>query len=193
MDQNVSALLYLLLLFSAWMLIPLVPAWITYLITPDQKLGLAGPFQGLTLKSTGAFAAYLALLVVSYKLVVAGGLSIIGAMATPSVWTFKADVVAINEAGQPVAIPESVQAVDVAFKPDIHRLGKSKIVVRLPYHPDDWPFMTVTIPNFGGAEIDLNKMPGVDIDSFRKTVELHGPISVRQARGGGLGVPVTPH
>jgi hypothetical protein len=193
MDPNVSALLYLLLLFAAWMLVPLVPAWITYRITPDQKLGLHGPFQQLTWKATGAFAAYAFLLFISYQLIVTGGLSIVGAMSTPSVWTFKADVVAINEAGQPVALPENVQAVDVAFKPDLHHLGKSKMVIRLPYHPQDWPFMTVTIPNFGGAEVDLNKMAGVEVDTFKKTVQLHGPIAVRQARGGGLGLPVTPH
>jgi hypothetical protein len=187
MEQNAWALLYLLLLFGAWMLIPLLPAWITYQITPNQRLGLTGPFEQLTLRASGAFAAYLALLLISYKLVALGGLSIIGGMATPSVWTFKADIVAIDEKGSPVQIPDSVQALDVSFKPEIHQLGKSKILIRLPYNPENWPFMTVTIPNFGGAEIDLNTLSGVDLNYFKKTVELQGPIAVRQARGGGLG------
>jgi hypothetical protein len=188
MEPNVLALLYLLLLFSAWLLIPLIPAWITYRITPDQKVGLRGPLEKLTVRASGAFAAYFILLYFSHSLVATGGLPIIGGMATPSVWTFKADIVAIDEAGKPIQIPESIQALDVSFKPDIHQLGKSKILVRLPYNPENWPFLTVTIPNFGGAEIDLKTLSGVDLNHFKKTVELQGPITVRQARGGGLGV-----
>lgn len=190
MPQNAQALLYLLLLLAAWLLIPLLPAWVTYRITPAQKLGLGGPLAQLTLNASGAFAAYLALLLISYQFVATGGMSIVGAMATPSVWTFKADIIAVDENGHKVAIPDTVQGLDVSFKPLMHDLGKSRMLVRLPYNPGHWPFMTVTIPSFGGAEIDLNHLQGVHLDHFNKTVELDGPIAVRQARGGGLGVPL---
>jgi hypothetical protein len=189
MAQNAQALLYLLLLLAAWLLLPLLPAWITYRITPAQNLGLGGPLAQLTVRASGAFAAYLALVLVSYQLVATGGMSIVGAMATPSVWTFKADIVAIDESGRKVSIPDSVKELDVSFRPLMHDLGKSRLLVRLPYNPGQWPFMTVTIPGFGGAEIDLNRLQGVELDHFSKTVELDGPIPVRQARGGGLGVP----
>lgn len=170
MGANAIALMYLLLLLSTWLLVPLVPAWATYRITPDQRIAVSGPFQGFTWKMTGAAGVYVLLLFITYKLVVSGGLSIIGGMTAPAAWTFRADVVAINEAGQPVPIPETVHAVDVAFTPSIHRIGKSQIVIKLPYDPDDWPFVTVTIPQFGGAELDLSRMKGVDVDSFKKTV-----------------------
>jgi hypothetical protein len=189
MAQNAQALLYLLLLLAAWLLLPLLPAWITYRITPAQKLGLSGPLAQLTVRASGAFAAYLALLLVSYPVVAKGGMPIIGSMATPSVWTFKADIVAIDESGRQVSVPENVKELDVSFRPLMHDLGKSRLLVRLPYNPGKWPFMTVTIPGFGGAEIDLNRLPGVELDHFTKTVELEGPIPVRQARGGGLAVP----
>lgn len=189
MDANIQALLFLLLLFGAWLLIPLLPAWITYRITPNQRLGLGGPLSDLTIKATGAFAAYLILLLASYQLVVKGGLSIVGGMATPSVWTFKADVIAIGPDGSPQTIPDNVKGLDVVFKPELHLIGKSKIKIHLPQNPDNWPLLTITIPGFGGAEIDLNSQNGVELNHFKKTVELAGPITIRQAAGGGLGLP----
>ncbi|WP_143684901.1 hypothetical protein [Variovorax sp. KK3] len=190
MEANVQALFYLILLFVCWFGLPLIPAWATYRITPDQKLGLTGPFAQLTLRATGAFAAYLVLLLVSYKLVVNGGLSLVGSIATPSVWTFKADVLAIDDDGKAISLPDSVKGLDVAFKPDLHQLGRNKLLIKLPQNPDNWPFLTITIPNFGGAEIDLNKMNGVNFDHFKKTVELEKPITIRRAIGGGLGIPL---
>lgn len=188
MEQNTWALFYLLLLFSAWLLIPLFPAWITYRITPNQRLGLSGPLEGITVRASGAFAAYLALLLLSYKFIALSGISIIGGMASPSAWVFRADIVAIDEQGKRIRLPEDVDAVDVTFKPDLNRLGKSGVLIRLPYNPENWPSLTVTIPNFGGAEVDLSNLSNVQLDHFRKTAELQGPIIVRRARGGGLGV-----
>ena len=188
MEQNTWALFYLLLLFSAWLLIPLIPAWITYKITPDQRLGLSGPLQQITVRASGAFAAYLILLLLSHKFIALNGMSIIGGMASPSAWVFKADVVAIDEHGKRIQIPDDVQAVDVSFTPDLNRLGKSGVLIRLPYNPEDWPALTVTIPNFGGAEVDLSNLSNVQLDYFKKTAELQGPITVRKARGGGLGI-----
>jgi len=184
-----QALLFLLLLFAAWLLVPLLPAWITYRITPSQRLGLGGPFSGLTIKVTGAFAAYLILLLASYQLVVNGGLSIVGGMANPSVWTFKADIVAIGADGAPQSIPDNIKGLDVVFKPELHQIGKSKVRIRLPQNPENWPLLTITIPGFGGAEIDLNSLSGVELNHFKKTVEPAGPIIIRQATGGGLGLP----
>lgn len=191
MEQNSLALLYLLLLFGVWLLLPVIPAWLTYRITPNQTLGLKAPFDQITLSATGAFAAYFSLVLISYKFVAIGGMSLIGSMATPSAWVFKAEVLAIDENGNPARIPDNVQAVDVSFKPDLNRLGKSTILIRLPYNPDNWPFLTVTIPNFGGAEVDLTDLSKVSLDYFKKTAELEAPITVRKARGGGLGVPPT--
>ena len=188
MDPNTKAFFYLLLLFSSWLLIPLLPAWITYRITPNQRLGLSGPFEGVTVRAGGAFAAYLALLLLSYKFIALSGLSIIGGMALPSAWVFKADIVAIDEQGKRMQLPEEVHAGDITFKPGISQLGRSGVIIRLPYNPEDWPALTVTIPNFGGAEVDLSNLANVELDHFKKTAELQGPIIVRRARGGGAGV-----
>ena len=194
MDANLAALLALLLLFSCWLVVPLLPAWITYRITPDQSIGLKGPLEHVTVRAGGAFAAYLILLVLTYPLVIQGGMSVVGSMAVTPVWTIHADVIAIGPNGEQIDMPENVQAMTVSFKPDIHKIGKTQITVRMPYNPDDWPLLTLTIPEFGGAEVDLNRLPGAKVDHFKKVVEYDTPISVRPAVGGGLGISITsPH
>lgn len=188
MSEHLQALLLLLLLFVAWLGVPLLPAWVTYLITPNQRLGLTGPLEQLTVRASGAFAAYVVLLLLTYGLIVKGGLSIIGGMTSASVWTFEADVVAIDEAGQTIPIPETAKELDIAFKPNPHQLGKSKVRVRIPANPDNWPFLTVTVPDFGGAEVDLKKVSSSEINTFKKSIELEAPILVRRAVGGGVGI-----
>ena len=190
MDANLKALLSLLLMFSCWLVVPLLPAWITYRITPDQRIGLKGPMQQLTIRAGGAFAAYLILLVFSYPLVIDGGMTIVGGMTVTPVWTINADVIAIGPNGEQIDMPENVQAMTVSFKPDIHKIGKKHISVRMPYKPEEWPLLTLTIPEFGGAEVDLYRLPGAKVDYFRKVVDYDTPIPIRPAAGGGLGLRV---
>lgn len=79
-----------LLLFSGymiiWLMLPLIPAWLTYRITPDQDLGLRGPFQGMTLRTTGSFAAYLIITFVSAFFAWPMVNFLIGKEASSSLW-----------------------------------------------------------------------------------------------------------
>lgn len=53
-----GAVIYSFLLYVAYVLLPLVPAVVIFLLFPETEVGLKGPFQGLTINATGAFAAY---------------------------------------------------------------------------------------------------------------------------------------
>ena len=55
-DQSIVIWQYAL--NASWVLLPLVPAVLIYLIFPRTQVGLAGPFSGLTIRASGAFAAY---------------------------------------------------------------------------------------------------------------------------------------
>jgi hypothetical protein len=46
-----------------WLLVPVVPAVLIYRLVPDNKVAVTGPFKGLTLNMSGAFAAYFVLCV----------------------------------------------------------------------------------------------------------------------------------
>src|SRR5882762_8944238 len=64
MDKQIEAFTMFLVVTVVFTLIPIVPAWLTYRITPNQTIGLKGPLQGLTVRATGAFAAYLIVLMI---------------------------------------------------------------------------------------------------------------------------------
>jgi hypothetical protein len=41
-----------------WLLVPVIPALLIYWLVPDNKVAVSGPFQGLALNMSVAFAAY---------------------------------------------------------------------------------------------------------------------------------------
>ena len=180
-------LLFLLLLI-VWVSFPLLPAWLTFKITPNQTVGLKGPLQGLTVRTTGAFAAYLVIfLIVGTH--VQDGISIIGSVAHPA-WRVNANVRVLGPDDKPEQLlPE--QSIAVTFKPELHTTDNNRILLRIPYDRENWPLVRLQIPSFGGSEaIDLSRMKdsAMEINPFLKTAELKEPITVRRFEGGGFGL-----
>lgn len=64
-----SLQLYKILIFSAWFLIPLLPAFILYKFLPNNQVAVSGPFKGLKLDMAGAFAGYFVLILAAYFIV----------------------------------------------------------------------------------------------------------------------------
>lgn len=58
MSPELIALISSFVLYAVFVLLPMVPAIKIYQLFPDTKVGISGPLQGLTVKATGAFAAY---------------------------------------------------------------------------------------------------------------------------------------
>ncbi|MEY3107246.1 MAG: hypothetical protein RIT35_1424, partial [Pseudomonadota bacterium] len=63
MDANIAAVLLSCLLYSLYVLLPMIPSIVIYRLFPDTKVALSGPISNLTLKSTGAFSAYIVVVV----------------------------------------------------------------------------------------------------------------------------------
>src|SRR5437868_5110492 len=47
--------------YVLWVVLPLIPSILIFLIFPTATITAQGPFAGLTVRATGAFAAYLVL------------------------------------------------------------------------------------------------------------------------------------
>src|SRR5438128_2748780 len=97
-------------------LLPLIPAWITYRITPDQSLGAKGPLYGLSIRVTGAFTAYLIVLLVCMY-TSRPVLSMIGASVNPA-WVVKGRLLVHNTEGKDVTKEVQVRP-RVIFEPDL--------------------------------------------------------------------------
>lgn len=68
MDNN-SAVFYSFCLYILYVLLPLVPAILTFKLFPDTAVIITGPLQGLKVNATGAFAAYVVTVVLGFFLV----------------------------------------------------------------------------------------------------------------------------
>ncbi len=56
-------------LYTIFVLLPMVPAIKIYRLFPDTKVGISGPLQGLSVKATGAFAAYVVTALLGFFLI----------------------------------------------------------------------------------------------------------------------------
>src|SRR5262249_1973110 len=65
----VLIVLELLVLLGIWVALPLVPAILIYRYFPNTQVAASGPLAGLTVKASGAFAAYLVVFLLIFGLV----------------------------------------------------------------------------------------------------------------------------
>ena len=66
---TILIVLELLVLLGIWVALPLVPAILIYRYFPDTQVAASGPLAGLTVKASGAFAAYLVVFLLIFALV----------------------------------------------------------------------------------------------------------------------------
>jgi hypothetical protein len=171
--------LYLVLAMT-WILVPLIPAWITYRITPQQTLGLRGPLQGLTLNTSGAFAAYLIVLLVSTSAFERGS-DLVGSLARP-MWTLEANLVVKDRTGAERRLPSGPSPVKVTFTPDINSISTNRISLKLPGNMSDWPLVLFDIPDYGGTTLAFAELQDeMKIDHFLKKILLRKPIEILEA------------
>ena len=67
--QNEHAVLYSFALYVLYVLLPIVPAVVIFKLFPDTKVAVSGPLQKLTVKTSGAFGAYVATVALGFFLV----------------------------------------------------------------------------------------------------------------------------
>ncbi len=69
MSQQTAPIIYGLILYGLYVLLPLVPAVLIYKIFPDTKVGADGLLGNLKINATGAFAAYLIVVVIGFFII----------------------------------------------------------------------------------------------------------------------------
>lgn len=177
-------------LFLTWVLVPLIPAWITYRITPDQTLGLRGPFQGLTLNAGGAFAAYLIVLLVALAAFERGS-DLVGSLARP-MWILEGNLIVKDHKGAEIRLPTGPSPVRVTFSPEIGSVSGNNINVKLPGNMSDWPLVMFEIPEHGGTTLAFSQLKGdMEIDHFEKKILLRKPVEIPEAPPGGFKMGVS--
>jgi hypothetical protein len=112
MDASYSILLGIVL-FLVFILIPLIPAILIYKIFPDTKVGAQGLLGQLKINATGAFAAYLIVILIGYPIIAKIHDSILATSADEAVWSVKSKVVLMEMDGQKMVRVKNITDEDI--------------------------------------------------------------------------------
>lgn len=182
-DLKVMIAMFALLII--WVLIPLVPAILIYRLFPDTKVSLTGPLSNLTLRATGAFAAYAVVLLIAFFLVQPMHNKICG--MSDEVWRVNAHVRIIDESGQPVSGQDLFESMTVEVSPDLFHVTQDSVKLTLPKDSRGWPDLVFHIPDFGGATVNLEtEKSNLEIDRGERIVTLRTPVTIREFPAAGI-------
>ncbi|WP_157649618.1 hypothetical protein [Burkholderia ubonensis] len=181
MDTETKALFQFCIITTVWIVLPLIPAWLTFKITPNQTLGLKGPLQGLTLSATGSFAAYVIVAMLLSIFTWPAGKSLLGRVMGDSTWVIQGTVDLFNEKGQPVPI-SSVPGLDKASVKSLPNpnVVSSDLTLRVPFVHGEKPTIFIEIPGWGGATISLRNSDTYSEDPLNGVIALKNHVQIRQ-------------
>jgi hypothetical protein len=181
MSHDVQIFIELVALYLLWICGPLVPAVLIYRLFPETQVTATGPLSGLTVRATGAFAAYAVTFLMTYPLAVKI-YSAFGSQLKP-VWSLKAEVIASDEAGNPITYANFYDGMTISFTPDFQVIADRSVELQVPLDSEgrSWPKITFQIPNYGGVTIDpMDYRDTMEIDRFNKEIEIHGAIPIQR-------------
>jgi len=179
MDPETKALLHFVSIVSVWALLPLVPAWLTYRITPDQSLGLKGPFKGMTLRATGSFAAYFVVAAVLSQFTWPVGKSLVGKVAGDTTWVVTGKAALYDADGKPATQIPDLRTAYLRVLPDQNVID-TDLAIKVPFPRDGKPTIFIEVPNWGGARISLNDAESFREDTLNRRIELKNEVQIRQ-------------
>jgi hypothetical protein len=167
--------LELTVLLGIWVALPLMPAILIYRYFPDTQVAASGPLAGLSVKASGAFAAYLVVFLLMFAMVNPIK-DVIGSGMRPF-WEIRGKVKLVDENGKPISGEDLLKT--IRFEVDPNPLGhtKGKLSLKIPQERGDFPEIFVEIPDWGKSEpIDLNGGSWISQwmkkNSFKKIIDI---------------------
>jgi hypothetical protein len=173
---------------ALWVLLPLVPAVVIYLIFPKTQVSISGPLQGLTIRSSGAFAAYLIVFLATYHLLNVMNDNL-GGMFRPS-WTISGTVIVKDADGRIIQTDQDSPALNIRLSPPNISLDNRAFRAVIPEIDGEIPVIYISYPGYGEDSIDPNGSEAVHrlrVDYPRRRMELISPLVIQRARCGGPG------
>jgi hypothetical protein len=187
MDPESKALLHLVVIVAVWIVLPLLPAWATYRITPSQRLGLKGPFQGLTLNATGSFVAYLVVALLLSQFMWPTGELLIGKLSGERTWNITGTARLYAEDGRLASPQPDLSKAYVRAVPDPHVID-THLSIKLPFPRDEKPTIYIEVPDWGGGKIRLDDPAFYTEDLLNSRIQLNDIVPIRQQPQARVGI-----
>jgi hypothetical protein len=173
---GIVAILALVGAHILWVLLPLAPAVLIYWLFPNTPVAVSGPLSGLTVRTGGAFGAYLVVLLLTYGQLRTINQSI--AMLESQFWNVRGTVQLVDSKARPIDSPDLLQKYMVVTKPDTHMFDKYEIRLRIVQEMDgSLPITVIKIPEFGEHRI---MWASGKKDEFKRTITFTAPLKIQQ-------------
>lgn len=167
---------------ACWILLPLVPAVMIYLIFPNTQTNLGGPFSGLTLKSSGAFSAYFVVLLASYP-VWSSQAQDMRTLMRPT-WEITGEVKVLNERGEEIDYPVGEDSrLSISLKPELSEIDGKEFSIFVPERDNSVPKIVIHYRDYGAFSIDPDRPPRgveVEVDKANHRIAIRSPLVIRK-------------
>jgi len=174
-----------ILLYLIYVLIPLIPAILIYKIFPETKVGTRGVWGQLKINASGAFAAYLTVIVVGYFIIQNIQKLINASSADNTSWFVKSHVVLLEKQGDTFVKSSKMtddslkMKLDVKSTPDYSQ--KNLAEVSLPtYYKDGYSTITFAYPGYE-SQIRILNPDSVKFNFEQRTIDL-GKIELKEVK-----------
>jgi hypothetical protein len=148
---------YKILIFSLWILLPILPAFILYKFLPGNVITVKGPFKGLKVDMAGAFAGYFLLFIGCFLLVKQ---MIFEKPDRYEVWTVKAMI--YDEYGVPLSKIKNKPDVSITPPADIDN-GIFEFHIPVEVNSDYYNFPSINFTAFSTKDAADLRMSDKDI------------------------------
>lgn len=176
MSNSTTPIIFGFILYILYVLLPLIPAVIIYKNFPDTKVGTNGVWGALKINATGAFAAYLAVVVLGYFIIQDIQRNINASNFDNAPWFVKSEVILLSKKGKEYQrcsriTEDSIKIkLDVKTTPDYNQ--KNLNVVSFPmYYKDGYSNISFTYKGFE-SQIKTLHPDSVRFDYKNRTIYL---------------------
>jgi hypothetical protein len=167
-------------LYSSWVLLPLVPAVLIYWLFPNTAVAVGGPLANLTVRASGAFAAYLAVFLVTYTSVQRAEETIDGFLHP--FWKITGVLKIVDKDGKEIQSEALLNNIVVRTSPEPFNVAGYNLWIDIP-QSEEFPYLVLKIPQFGENVIDLNKSSNIVKNYYTKTIDITTPIIIKETTG----------
>lgn len=134
------AILLSILLWAMFVLLPMWPAIKIYKLFPDTKVGISGPLQGLDVKASGAFAAYVVTALLGFILVQNTQELIEDYKDSEKGWSVTSTIQFLDANGDPIddsGLQSLIEALEITILPDKNVKSGKHVKLLLPEYDED--------------------------------------------------------
>ena len=174
---------------ASWVLLPLVPAVLIYLIFPRTEVGLAGPFSGLTIRASGAFAAYFIVLLATMPLLTRQNRNLESLMRPT--WVITGSIQLEDEDGRRLSFSNRGNSpFKIELDPElVQPVGTRGFKIVVPEVADQVPSLKISYPQFAEYLLDPQSPEdgvNVKVNAGKKSIDITSPIVLRRSKCYGL-------